>query len=87
MMLMMPIMMIFVNLTIIAILWFGGLQVKAGIMNVEEIMACITYLMQMMMATMMMAMNFMFISRAKISADRVKEILDTVVDIADPEVA
>ena len=48
-------------------------------------MACITYLMQMMMATMMMAMNFMFISRAKISADRVMEILDAEVDIVDPE--
>jgi ATP-binding cassette subfamily B protein len=61
MMLMMPIMMILVNGTIIAILWFGGLQAYAGIISVEEIMACITYLMQMMMATMMMAMNFMFI--------------------------
>ena len=84
MMLMMPIMMILVNGTIIAILWFGGLQAYAGIIAVEEIMACITYLMQMMMATMMMAMNFMFISRAKISADRVMEILDAEVDITDP---
>lgn len=86
MLLMMPIMMILVNGTIIAILWFGGLQVYAGSMAVEEIMACITYLMQMMMATMMLAMNFMFISRAKISTDRLTEILDTVVDIADPAV-
>ncbi|MBR4283254.1 MAG: ABC transporter ATP-binding protein [Anaerotignum sp.] len=84
MMLMMPIMMILVNGTIIAILWFGGLQAYAGIIAVEEIMACITYLMQMMMATMMMAMNFMFISRAKISADRVMEILDAEIDILDP---
>ena len=38
----------------------------------------------MMMATMMMAMNFMFISRAKISADRVMEIMDAEVDITDP---
>ena len=85
MMLMMPIMMILVNGTIIAILWFGGMQAYTGVMDVEEIMACITYLMQMMMATMMMAMNFMFISRAKISADRVMEILDAEVDIADPK--
>ena len=46
---------------------------------------CITYLMQMMMAAMLLAMNFMFISRAKISTDRLEEILDTVVDIADPK--
>lgn len=84
MLMMMPVMMILVNGTIIAILWFGCLQAKAGIMDVEEIMACITYLMQMMMATMMLAMNFMFISRAKVSADRVMEIMDEVVDITDP---
>ena len=84
MMLMMPVMMILVNGTIIVILWFGGLQAYAGVMDVEEIMACITYLMQMMLATMMLAMNFMFISRAKISADRISEILETDVDIVDP---
>lgn len=84
MLLMMPIMMILVNGTIIAILWFGGLQAYAGSMAVEEIMACITYLMQMMMATMMLAMSFLFISRAKVSTDRLTEVLDTVVDIADP---
>lgn len=85
MMLMMPAMMILVNGTTIAILWFGGLQAQAGTMEVEEIMACITYLMQMMMATMMLAMNFMFISRAKVSTDRLTEILETTVDITDPK--
>lgn len=85
MMLMMPTMMILVNGTTIAILWFGGLQAQAGTMEVEEIMACITYLMQMMMATMMLAMNFMFISRAKVSTDRLTEILETAVDITDPK--
>ena len=85
MLLMSPVMMILVNGTIIGILWFGGLQTQAGNMHIEEIMACITYLMQMMMATMLLAMNFMFISRAKISTDRLEEILDTVVDIADPK--
>lgn len=84
MLLMSPVMMILVNGTIIGILWFGGLQAQAGNMHIEEIMACITYLMQMMIATMLLAMNFMFISRAKISTDRLEEILDTVVDIADP---
>lgn len=85
MMLMMPTMMLLVNGSIIAILWFGGLQAQAGSMDVEEIMACITYLMQMMMSLMMVAMSFMFISRAKISMDRISEVLETKVDIADPE--
>lgn len=84
MLLMMPALMILVNGTIVAILWFGGLQAQAGHMAVEEIMACITYLMQMMLSIMMLAMCFMFISRAKISADRIAEILETQTDIADP---
>lgn len=86
MMLMMPVMMILVNGSIVAILWFGGFQVQAGILGLEDIMASITYLMSMMMSMMMLAMTFMFFSRAKISLDRVTEILHTEADIKDPEV-
>lgn len=82
--LMYPLMMILVNGMIIAILWVGGTQAQQGNIQVAEIMACITYLMQMMIAAMLLAMNFMFISRAKISIDRLTEIMDTEVDITDP---
>ena len=77
MLLMMPVLMILVNGSIIAILWLGGFQAQAGAIGVEDIMASITYLMQMMVSLMMVAMIFMFVSRAKISMDRVSEILDT----------
>ena len=84
-MLMMPTMMLLVNGSIIAILWLGGFQAQAGAIEIEEIMACITYLMQMMMSLMMVAMVFMYLSRAKISMDRVTEVLHTETDIADPK--
>lgn len=84
-MLMMPTMMLLVNGSIIAILWLGGFQAQAGAIEIEEIMACITYLIQMMLSLMMVAMVFMFLSRAKISMDRVTEVLHTETDIADPK--
>ncbi len=84
-MLMMPTMMLLVNGSIIAILWLGGFQAQAGAIEIEEIMACITYLIQMMLSLMMVAMVFMFLSRAKISMDRVTEVLHTETDIADPQ--
>ncbi len=81
---MMPAMMFIMNVATIAILWFGGKQVDAGTMQIGDIMAFITYLTQILMALMMIAMVFMFISRAKVSADRLNEVLETEVDITDP---
>lgn len=83
--LMMPLMMLIMNLAVIAILWFGGIQVNKGEMMIGDIMAFITYLTQILMALMMIAMVFMFISRAKVSADRINEVLETEVDIVDIE--
>lgn len=85
MLLIMPTMMILLNGSIVAILWIGGYQAQAGVMGPEDIMAFITYLMQMLLSMMMIAMVFMFMSRAKVSLDRVMEILETVPDISDPE--
>ncbi len=84
MLLIMPTMMILLNGSIVTILWIGGYQAQAGVMGSEDIMAFITYLMQMLMSMMMIAMVFMFMSRAKVSLDRVMEILETVPDISDP---
>ncbi len=81
----MPAMMMVVNLSIIAILWFGSFQVQSGIMAPEDIMAFITYLMQMLMSLMMVGMVFMFLSRAMVSVKRVFEVLDAQIDITEPE--
>ncbi len=82
--LMLPMMMLILNISIIAILWSGGKQVSLGSLRIEEIMAFITYLMQMIIALMMIAMVFMYISRAQISINRVNEVLNEEIDIADP---
>ncbi|MCQ4727242.1 ABC transporter ATP-binding protein/permease [Anaerotignum faecicola] len=83
--LIMPVMMLVMNFGIIAILYFGGIQVKAGTMEIGDIMAFITYLTQILMALMMISMVFMIFSRAKVSADRINEVLETKVDIVTPE--
>ena len=82
--LMLPTMMLILNASIIAILWNGGIQVSLGSLKVEEIMAFITYLVQMIMSVMMLAMVFMYVSRAQISINRVNEVLNEEIDIKDP---
>ncbi|WP_304508547.1 ABC transporter ATP-binding protein [Anaerotignum sp.] len=84
--LMLPAMMFILNVSVIAILWFGGVQVYNGSMRIEEIMAFITYLMQMIMSLMMIAMVFMYVSRAQISLNRVNEVLNEEIDIVNPTV-
>jgi ATP-binding cassette subfamily B multidrug efflux pump len=76
-----PTMLIIMNGTVIAVLWFGGRYVNSGTMQVGQVMAFITYITQILHALMMVAMFLMNISRAKASADRIKEVLNTEVDI------
>ncbi len=82
--LMLPAMMLILNTSIIAILWNGGIEVSIGTLKIEEIMAFITYLVQMVLAVMMLAMVFMYISRAEVSISRVHEVLNADIDIVDP---
>jgi ATP-binding cassette subfamily B multidrug efflux pump len=76
-----PTMLIIMNGTVIAVLWFGGGFVNSGTMHVGQVMAFITYITQILHALMMVAMFLMNISRAKASAERIKEVLNTEVDI------
>jgi ATP-binding cassette subfamily B protein len=85
MMLVMPIMMIIMNFSVVAVIWFGGLQVSQGTMNVGEIMAFINYLTQILFSLMMVTMMIMNYSRAKVSADRIGEVLEANIDIIDSE--
>ncbi len=80
----MPLIMLIMNASIVAVLWFGGLQVNTGNMQVGQVMAFINYMMQILFSLMMVAFIFIMLSRAKASADRINEVLDTDVDIADP---
>ncbi|MCM8762708.1 MAG: ABC transporter ATP-binding protein/permease, partial [Candidatus Omnitrophica bacterium] len=70
-----PIVMIIVNLSIIAVLWFGGRMSLNGEIMVGEIMAFINYLMIILMSLMMISNLFIFISRAGASIERIDEIL------------
>ena len=83
MMTMMPIMMLVMNLTTIAVLWFGGNQVVAGNMPVGDLTAFITYINQILMSLMMVVMLFMNSSRALASAKRITEVLDEEADLND----
>ena len=81
----MPIMMLVMNFTIIAIIWFGGIRIDNGHMQVGSLMAFIQYAMQIMFSIIMVSMMFVMIPRASASAVRINEVLDTVPEIIDPE--
>lgn len=80
-----PFMMLVMNLTVVAILWFGAARVEAGLSNIGDTMAFMQYGMQILFSFLMASIMFIMIPRAQASADRVNEVLETVPDIADPE--
>lgn len=82
---MMPLLMFVMNLTTIAILWFGAEQVSAATMQVGDMMAFMQYTMQIIMSFLMIAMMFIFVPRAIVSLNRITEILDRDNVIVDPE--
>jgi len=85
----MPIMMLIVYGTIIAVMWFGGKMVYAGTLETGKLMTYFTYITQIMMSLMMVSMIFMMMSRSVACAKRIVEVLDEVPAItdasADPE--
>ncbi|VBB05227.1 abc transporter [Lucifera butyrica] len=80
---MFPLMMLVMNFTTIAILWFGSIRVDYGDMQVGNMMAFIQYSMQIMFSLVMVSIMFVMIPRAQASAVRINEVLDTVPDIKD----
>ena len=76
-----PIMMIVINLGVVAVIWFGGLQVTYGTLKVGQLIAFINYLMRTLMSLMVVSMLTMRVARAKASADRILDVLES-----EPEV-
>jgi ATP-binding cassette subfamily B multidrug efflux pump len=74
----MPAVMLSLNVGVVAAIWFGGLQVTYGTMQVGELVAFINYLMRALMAIMFASMLVMRVARAQASADRIEEVLDSV---------
>ncbi len=73
---MMPVMMLIMNLTIVAVIWFGGVRIDNGGMQIGDLMAFIQYVMQIMFALVMASMMFIMVPRAAVSAKRINEVLD-----------
>ena len=72
-----PMLMIILNISVVAVIMIGGLQVEAKEMHVGEVMAAITYLTQVLHGVMMLSMMFQTAARAAASAKRINEILET----------
>lgn len=79
----MPLMMLMMNATTLAVVWFGGKQIIVGNMQVGDLTAFTTYIVQILMSLMMLAMVILQSSRALASLSRIREILDTDVDLND----
>ncbi len=87
MILLMPIATLVMNLTVLAVVWFGGNQVIAGSMPVGDLTAFISYVTQILMSLMMLSMVILQSSRALASAKRVQEVLNEKIDLTDDDAA
>ena len=83
----MPIMTLAMNITTLAVVWFAGHQIIVGDMEVGDLTAFTTYIVQILISLMMTAMIILNSSRAVASAKRISEILNTYVDLSDADAA
>lgn len=83
----MPVMMLAMNMTTLAVVWYGGNLIIGGSMPVGDLTAFTTYIVQILMSLMMLSMVFLQSSRARASLKRIAEVLDTVVDLNDDQAA
>ncbi|BDZ43731.1 multidrug ABC transporter ATP-binding protein [Paraoerskovia sediminicola] len=85
--LMFPTVMFVMNLSSVAVMWFGGRQIDSGDLQIGELTAFLSYIMYILMAVMMSTMMFVMVPRAAVAAERIHEVLDTessVVEVDDP---
>lgn len=80
-----PIMQLIMNLSVIAILWFGGVKVIHGDLKVGELISFVNYLAQILISLMMLSMIMMSFARASASSKRILEVLDTDTSLANTE--
>jgi ATP-binding cassette subfamily B protein len=80
---MMPSIMVIMNFTSLAILWFGGKRISEGTLDLGALSAFTQYAMQIMMSMLMLSMMYIMVPRAQAAAARINEVLDTVPDITD----
>ncbi len=80
-----PVMMIVMNFTNIAIVWFGAVRIDQGLMQVGNLMAFLQYAMMILFSLIMLSMGFIMIPRAQASVKRINEVLMMEAEIKDPE--
>ena len=80
----MPLMMLILNISIVAVLWFGGIRINEGSFQVGDLMAFIQYLTQVLFSMLMLTMMFVLIPRAQASAVRINEVLEMESPIQNP---
>jgi ATP-binding cassette, subfamily B, multidrug efflux pump len=83
--LMLPALFLILNLSMVAIMWFGGLRIDASQMPIGNLIAFIQYVMQILFAVMMATIMFVMVPRAAASGERIAEVLRTPATIIDPE--
>ncbi|HXX61812.1 MAG TPA: ABC transporter ATP-binding protein [Candidatus Sulfotelmatobacter sp.] len=79
-----PTMMAILNLSTVAVMWFGSLRIDSGGMPIGNLTAFMAYLMQILMAVLMAIFMFILVPRAAVSSDRIMEVLTTEPSIHDP---
>ena len=79
-----PVMMLVLNVTSVAILWFGSIRVDAGDLQVGSLMAFLQYAMQILFSLLMVSFLFVMLPRAEAAATRIAEVLATEAEINDP---
>jgi ATP-binding cassette subfamily B protein len=82
---MFPVVMLVLNVSSVAVLWFGAQRVDAGAMEIGSLTAFLSYLIQILMAVMMSTFMLILVPRASVSADRIGEVLDTESSVAPPK--
>ena len=81
---MFPLVMLVVNISSVAVIWYGGHRVNEGQMQVGALTAFLSYLMQILMSVMMGTFMLMQIPRSAVCADRISEVLDTLPSVVPP---
>ena len=79
-----PTVFLVMNVSSVAVLWFGGQRIEQGPMQVGSLVAFLSYLMQILVAVMMAVMMFMLVPRAEVSADRISEVMRTSSTVVPP---
>jgi ATP-binding cassette subfamily B multidrug efflux pump len=82
--LMFPLVMMVVNISSVAVLWFGAHRIDSGGMQIGALTAFLSYLMQILMSVMMATFMFMMVPRAEVCAERITEVLDTETTVVPP---